>query len=52
MKTLVSVVATLLTVWIIWVSAAIVESQVTLELIEYKIDSLSPALQELSEKRK
>lgn len=50
MKILLSIGATLLTAWILWVSATLVEAQVSLELIEYKIDSLSPALQELSEK--
>ena len=52
MKTFISIGATLLTAWILWVSATLVDAQVTLELIEYKIDSLTPALQELSEKER
>ena len=51
MKTLKNIGATLLTAWMIWVSATTVINQVKTELNEYRIDSISPVLQELTEKR-
>jgi hypothetical protein len=48
MKTIIGIGATLLTAWIIWVSTTLVDTQVTIELVEYKIDSLNPLLHEIA----
>jgi len=43
-------IATLLTMWIAWVSYTLVDVESTINLVEYKLDSILPAIQELYDK--
>lgn len=43
-----NIVAGLLIVWATWVSTSIVDNKVTIVLVEYKVDSLNPVLQDVT----
>ena len=43
-------IASLLVMWIAWVSYTLVDAHSTIKLVEFKLDSIFPAIQELYDK--